>query len=255
MRDKAWVDALRAKILSDDDKSLFEEVIKCYEQGLYRSGYITAWVLLAESLKRKIYYLASVGDARSIKAKSDIEQDEANHNSTDRKIFDSCKDCEIISIPEHTIISELWNQRCIFAHPYQYTASDVDLEYIMAKMIELSLAKDVKYTSQMIDERFESYWNNVHIIPVDKTEICEDINAFLLRVQDKHLSRVFKSIHYYLSKALNSGNAKYRFYLMVFSKLFADALKEDINVAKYRVNDALTKSPYESIVMFMCPSI
>lgn len=58
------VELLKATIINKDDAQLYDEVIACYKNELYRSGYLLAWILLIESLKRKIIKLADLEDAR-----------------------------------------------------------------------------------------------------------------------------------------------------------------------------------------------
>ena len=57
-----WVEIQKSQICNNDDAILYNEIVACYKNKLYRSGYLLAWILLIESLKRKIIELASLDD-------------------------------------------------------------------------------------------------------------------------------------------------------------------------------------------------
>lgn len=102
------IELLKSIIIDNDDAKLYDEVVSCYKNRLYRSGYLLSWILLIESLKRKILKLAELDDARGKQEWGKIETLEKQHQSTDTQIISSAKECEIISDTEYTTISSLW---------------------------------------------------------------------------------------------------------------------------------------------------
>ena len=56
-----WMTKLKAQIIDKKDAENFDDLIKCYQNGLLRVGFLLAWLMLIESLKRKIVDLANKG--------------------------------------------------------------------------------------------------------------------------------------------------------------------------------------------------
>ena len=95
METKKYVEA-RASIASPEDLKIYDEIVEACNHNLLRAAYILAWVAIVESLKRKIYRLADDGDARSKILKEKIEENEKNSNSSDKCIFESVTDADIV---------------------------------------------------------------------------------------------------------------------------------------------------------------
>ena len=72
-----------SSIVSDKDRIIYKEVLLACEHGIYRGAYVLAWIAIIESLKGKIYDLADLGDSRATNVKSNIEDGENKHLSTD----------------------------------------------------------------------------------------------------------------------------------------------------------------------------
>ena len=58
-KDTAWLENLRKQIVEEKDVTNFDDIVKCYQSGLLRAGFLLAWLMLIESLKRKIVELAN----------------------------------------------------------------------------------------------------------------------------------------------------------------------------------------------------
>ena len=56
-----WLTDLKTQIIDEKDSKNFDDIIKCYQDGLLRAGFLMAWLMLVESLKRKIVELADKG--------------------------------------------------------------------------------------------------------------------------------------------------------------------------------------------------
>lgn len=110
MADLQWVKLQKSLIKEASDASLYDDIITCYENGLYRPGFILTWLLLIESLKRKLLELESIGNTKALAENQKIQKLEASHKSVDVEIYNAAKVCEIITDSEFTIIDSLWQQ-------------------------------------------------------------------------------------------------------------------------------------------------
>lgn len=200
------VELLKSIILDNEDANLYDEVVSCYKNKLYRSGYLLSWILLIESLKRKIIKLAELEDARGKQEWGKIETLEKLHQSTDTQIISSAKECEIISDTEYTTINSLWQQRCIFAHPYMQEVKSSDLEYIISKMIDITLSKPLYYSKKSIEEWIDEIINHPHVIPTSQSEQEKFIDNHFVRVKNTHYPFLYKKLFFSLSKSDENGN-------------------------------------------------
>lgn len=90
------LEARRADIVSQEDEILYNEVVESCRHNLLRSAYIVSWILTVESLKRKIYALADLGEKRALTLKSNIKTLVSQRLSTDRTIFEGIIKADIV---------------------------------------------------------------------------------------------------------------------------------------------------------------
>ena len=83
MKDVKWLEELKAQIIEDRDKENFNDLIKCYENGILRAGFVMAWLMLVESLKRKVVELADKEVKVAVKERENIQKVEDAMRSND----------------------------------------------------------------------------------------------------------------------------------------------------------------------------
>ena len=147
-----WINTEKDKIINPNEKKTFDEVIKCYEHSLYRAGYILTWILLIESIKRKLYELERGGDASASKLVKQIEAEEKAKKSTDKLIYESGKSCGLYDETEMSVIEYLWGRRCFFAHPYENQPTKTEFQYIILIII-FSTRFDPIIVEKQLDSR------------------------------------------------------------------------------------------------------
>lgn len=247
------IELLKSIIIDNDDAKLYDEVVSCYKNRLYRSGYLLSWILLIESLKRKILKLAELDDARGKQEWGKIETLEKQHQSTDTQIISSAKECEIISDTEYTTISSLWQQRCIFAHPYMQEVKSSDLEYIISKMIDITLSKPLYYSKKSIEEWINEIINYPHVVPTSQSEQENFIVNHFVRVKEVHYPFLYKTLFFNLSKSNENGDKRlisfFRHYII---KLILH-VKVNINNNDYTLEKQMLKYPQICWLFFNIP--
>jgi len=246
-----WVEIQKSQVCNKEDATLYNEVAACYKNRLYRSGYLLAWILLIESLKRKIIELATLNDPRGKKEWSIIEQMEIKHQSTDVQIASSAKECEIISDIEFTTINSLWQQRCIFAHPYTQEVKSSDLEYIISKLVDITLSKPLTLSKKMIEERLKELVNCPHIIPANPEEQNNFIKQQLILIKEKHHPVLYKNLFFYLSKSREANNNNVAAFMRRYILTLLDNI--DINLPIFTIENQLSKFPNICWLIFNIP--
>jgi hypothetical protein len=147
-------DQFLARILSPEDKLLFEEAIRSARAGALRAGYIMTWISCAESLKRKFRELSPRdGTAKGITG--ECERKELAHQSIDHFLLEKAKDYGLITATEFTKLEQIYIFRCVYGHPYEVGPTELNLLSAASDVVDLVLSKTTKlrhgYLSTQID--------------------------------------------------------------------------------------------------------
>ena len=92
-----WMTKLRAQIIDKKDAENFDDLIKCYQNGLLRAGFLLAWLMLIESLKRKIVDLANKGVKVAVSELKTITTTEDAMHSNDEVMWKGALKCDLIT--------------------------------------------------------------------------------------------------------------------------------------------------------------
>jgi hypothetical protein len=194
--DKDLILKLKAQIVEPDDKVLFEEASQCFLNGQLRAAFIMTWISIIESLKRKIFILSNLGDTRATKAIQKIEAAENDKLSADKLIFEESKFCGIIDNADYSKVAFLWEQRCLFAHPYNLNPEIDEVKHILGQATRITLCKELQYNKTYLKDLAENISYKPFFLP---TEI-EQVRNYAKRT----ISRTPLKLHPFLFKTLLS---------------------------------------------------
>lgn len=234
---------MRSSIVSKDDLLVYDELLAACEFGLLRAAYVLAWIAIVESLKAKIYALADLGDKRASNVKSNIEDGEKNHNSTDRTIFEGVVNCEIVQPKHSSVLNYLWEQRCLYAHPYQNTPTEGDVQHIVEKAMEITLSKELMYSRTRIDEFLDEEMIAFHLVPTIEAEREEYIKHHLSLVKEMHYAALFKKLFFLARKNMEDRQHAKLGYILMFIRVFVVEKAPHINDASFRIHDGIVQAP------------
>jgi len=192
--DKDWIENLKAQILETDDRVLFEEASQCFLNGQLRAAYIMTWISIIESLKRKIFILSNLGVSRATTAKQKIEDAENEKLSADKLIFEESKVCGIIDNADYSKVAFLWEQRCLFAHPYNLNPEVGEVKHILGQAARISLCKELHFNKTYLSDLAENISSKPFFLP---TEI-EHVRNYAKRT----ISRIPLNLHPFFFKTL-----------------------------------------------------
>ncbi len=237
---------LENQIINDIDKILFHESIKCLEAKTYRSGYIITWVSIVESLRRKISDLANTGDKQSQDSLRKIEFLESKHKSADVQIIEEALNISLIENEDHTKLEFFWNQRCLFAHPYEKAPSEDELIFIIKQSIHITLGRKLEFKKNYIEQLVKNLSNKSHFL-------ANDENSIKIYSQ-KIIPRIAKNLHSYFFKVLIAkiGELKddetkkvFLLRLRIFSHQLLEYTRQDLSDNKFRMEDLALNYTYE----------
>lgn len=165
-----WLIDLKTQIIDEKDSKNFDDIVKCYQNGLLRAGFLLAWLMLIESLKRKIVELADKGVKSAISELKTITTTEDAMHSNDEVIWKGALKCDLITNEEDSVLEMLWRKRCIMSHPYMPEVSESDFRYMVENLISISLSRTLMWSKSMIEGYFEDIKNNAFLIPDESEE-------------------------------------------------------------------------------------
>ena len=111
---------------------------------------------IIESLKRKIFILSNLGDSRATTAKQKIEDAENEKLSADKLIFEESKVCGIIDNADYSKVAFLWEQRCLFAHPYNLNPEIDEVKHILGQAARITLWKELHFNKTYLTDLSEN---------------------------------------------------------------------------------------------------
>ena len=241
MADVKWLEDLKAKIVDQKDSDNFDDIIKCYQTGLLRAGFLMAWLMLIESLKRKVTEL----EAKDVKAAKTemgkIKLVEDAMQSNDDVIRKAALACELINKEEAQVLELLWKKRCIMSHPYMPEVKESDFRYMVENLVDLSLGRELMWSQTMINEYFEDLKNSTFIIPDTLEEKKEDADKTLKMIPKKNYAFFWKTVFFEFSVALERSSRKHISMLRVLAMRFIELDGVDINEPQYTLATQIKK--------------
>ena len=228
-----WLDNLRSQIIEEKDAANFDDIIRCYQNGLLRAGFLMAWLMLIESFKRKVVELADKGLSVAISELKTITTTEDAMHSNDEVIWKGALKCDLITKEEDSVLEMLWKKRCVMSHPYMPDVSESDFRYMVENLVSMSLSRTLTWSKPMIDGYFEDIKSNIFLIPDESGERQEHANRILALVPERLWPYFWKAVFYQLSLSLDSGHKKYQMMLRILAISFVNQSGININESKY----------------------
>jgi len=246
---EAWLQAKQKEIVAKQDKVLFNEVIGCTLSGNFRAAYIMSWISVIESLKRKIFSFADLGDKNSEEAKEKITALENKKASADRQIYELAAKCDLIGNSELDTVQYLWGQRSLFAHPYEKQPDLEEVKFIIDQAIKISLGKDLTFNKSYLKELSNNIIEKPYFLPSDITEIRNFSKRKISRIREKLHPFLFKTLLAKIGVLVKENFVegeliKFRFFII---ELFLNT-KLKLSSPLWTLEDKITKFPFESFI-------
>jgi len=181
------------RIESEEDRVLFQEALRCAQNGAFRAAYIMTWLSAAESLKRKFRMLAPQDDTAG-KVVRDVEEMEANHQSVDTMLLQRARGYGFVSDSEFTRLGHIYSMRCLFGHPYEEQPNEEAVLSAMADAVDIVLARPTKLRHRFIQ-------NQVSLLTENPAFLDDVYEAAARCAQEMHL-KVADDLHVYFVERL-----------------------------------------------------
>jgi len=151
------------------------------------------WICCAESLKRRFRELAPRDNAAA-KVVGEIARKEMQQQSVDAYILDEAKRYGIVSDSEHARLRYIYEERCVFGHPYEQRPGEEALLAAAAEVVDIVLSRDTKLRHGFISQQ-------VRLLIQDATYL-DDLQATVEKYAADTVPRVEETLHQYFLEQL-----------------------------------------------------
>ena len=190
--------SLRSRILHEDDCAMFDDVVKVIGAGAHRSAYIMLWISCAESLKRRLKWAAEK-DNQAGKLLGDVEEAEQKHHAVDAKLIKACNRIGVISDVEAIHLSQIYENRNIYGHPYNLAPGKASVLSALNVIIDSVFSKPNKLKHSYAIDRLNYLINDITYLEDDVVKIADYAKQVADRMdQSVHryfMLRYFSEIH------------------------------------------------------------
>ena len=109
-----WAKNLQRRVIEQQDRIALGEALRLYHANFFRSAYIYAWIVLAESIRGKIKVAADIGERPAQIIFTEVERLETAGQSVDKVLIDAAKSLSLIAVEDMPYVDSFWTKRCIF---------------------------------------------------------------------------------------------------------------------------------------------
>lgn len=170
-----------SRIVNAVDAKLMHEAVLCLNAGANRAAYIMVWLACAESLKRKLR-VAAEKDSNAGKLMGKIDEAEEKHHAVDKLLLDSALDYGLIADVELVKLKQIYENRCLYGHPYAIDPTNADCESALFYVVEFVLSRPDKLRHKYIEWVVRQLLTDEAYIDDDATKIAEYAKTVASRV-------------------------------------------------------------------------
>lgn len=247
-----WIMQMKNQICPEEDQVLFNEATGCLSSGFYRSSYVIAWVAIVESLKKKIFESSNLGDAQAEVCYKKIEEAESKKNSVDKIILEQAIELRIIESHDESKLSFLWEQRCIFAHPYSKAPDETDVRHIISSLVDICLSKPLHYRKNYIDELSVNLVTKPFFLPENNDDVKNFARKIIARVPQNLHPYFFKTFLFKLGSIVDDDSKfKIQLKLRHFLVELFKCTPMDLGLSEWTLEQKVISFPYECIIGFV----
>ena len=151
-----WGRDLQRRVLDSQDKLALGEAIRLYEAKFYRSSYIYAWIVVAESIRSRVKIAADSGERPAQIVFAEVERLENAGQGVDKVLIEAASSLSLVPAEDLSYLNTFWGKRCIFAHPYEKAPTKEEVRFVIAHIVEMLLSKQLFHRKQFIDSELQS---------------------------------------------------------------------------------------------------
>jgi len=169
------------------DKILFSESLELAESGHYRSAYIMVWLSCAESIKRR--FQESKGrDTKAQAYCNEIDTAEENHSAVDNILLKKAFEYGIISDAERLKLHHIFEDRCMYAHPYNQKPTVLELDLAITTVVDIILSKPNQFTKSYLKQLINSLATDKNYLFDSKKTVLAKVGEWIKEIHPSYYS-------------------------------------------------------------------
>lgn len=171
------------QIISQDDRAMFNEAIRCYQVGSHRAAVILAWSTTAACLSRRIDDLASEGDVIAQDANRALRECEGTV-AYEGRLIAKAKECELIDDYEQKSLTFARDIRSRCAHPTGVVPSAEAVRHILYICSQTVLCRESYRGMSFIKQFVQQKLDNSHLFP-NKNNVSDTCKYYFEKVPER----------------------------------------------------------------------
>ena len=171
------------RILTDEDRPLFDEAVEAANVGALRAAYVMIWLACAESLKRR-FYEARTRDNTAGPIVGAIQTMEQHHKAIDKFLLEEAHKYGFLSDSGRLVLNQIYEMRCIYGHPYEEAPSHEKVVDAAHSVVELVLSKPVKLRHGYGNQLLKSLLNDRTYLDDQESAVTVFTKGILLKLDE-----------------------------------------------------------------------
>ena len=171
------------KVSAPQDLPLFREAVISAKAGALRAAYVMLWLACAESLKRRFQEAEKHDTAAGIIV-GKIDELEKKQRSADKALLQHAQDYGFLSDYGLTALSQIYELRCIFAHPYEEEPSSEQVTNAAATVVDLVLSQPVKLRYGYGEQLLKEMLGNKTYLDDQQSAVADFVKIICLRLDE-----------------------------------------------------------------------
>ncbi len=177
------LDQVCEQILSDEDRAMFNEAIRCYSVGSHRAAVILAWCVTADCLRRRIDELALEGDGVAQQAQTELGAVEGQA-VYEENLIAQAKKCDLFDDYEEKCLRFARDTRSKCAHPTGVVPAAETVRHILHGCSQIVLCREGYRGMSFIKSFLQTRLADRHLFP-DANRIPDVCRNYYSRVPDR----------------------------------------------------------------------
>lgn len=182
--------ALRAKLWYPDvDGVLFDEAVRCFEQGAYRAALVMTWLAIAEGIRHR-FERAAQRDLELTSLLEEIARREQERYAIDTFLLDKAKQHELISDHEYRDLAHIRDQRNRYAHPGGVSPSRTQVLAALDTAVHIVLSRPAQHRTEWTAALVERAATDRTFFPRDPDALrayAREVDPLLTKEARQHL--------------------------------------------------------------------
>ena len=174
------------KIPENNDKVLITEAVKVIDCKQYRAAYILIWLACIESIVERFKQLSRT-DPAAKKIYDEITDTSDGKRATDKIILTKAKEYGFIDAIEENKLKQIYENRCIYAHPYNESPKLENVDSAFVDVIDIILAKTLYFTKNNIKQEISKLTDNMLYVANFPASIERHTEFLLKRIETDNL--------------------------------------------------------------------